>query len=327
MDEQAKGSASWVIGQIAWIASVTWFTLVAVKALRVAHMNEETAIAILGSSEVVGVAFFILVSLMPAILFFGAMSVLQWTSYAFAYRSLRQRAVGFCIWLLFLGVSVFISPWFYPLMIILLPLSVVPYWLWRWWLDRRTSPEPIEPEPAFIVETVEVLAALEHESAEAVKAGEFTDAASKRVGKLRERASAAIAESRTHLAMSEAVTTKLAAKLRRSRELTWLMVIIGLFLNIALALIPLLSSTPWRPAERLTLENGRSQIGYVVGEGDWTTILIENPRQIQRIKSSTITVRSVCDVHSKSAAWTRSIADLITSTQVPTYPRCEPNRR
>ena len=316
MPEAATTSAGRVVvPHLPWIASVTWFGLVALKALRVAHLNTQTAIAILGSSEVVSVAFFVLVVLAPLLLVNAVFWVLQWMFFTFADRTTPQRVLAVSAALLLYVVCVFVTPWplatFFPLYLVVLGAI----WLWNKRPRRRTVARPAEPERAYEVEVAELEAAFE-QLQQSIQAGELSNSdAENSISKVHQDLKA----------ISAAVKADLAKWKRRRRryqeqvKITW--IIVGVLTAIDV-FVPLLTSTPWRPAERLALSDGSSQVGYVVGEGDWTTVLMENPRRILRIKLSTIESRTVCQVHPTSTTWTRSIADLVGADDVPRYPQC-----
>lgn len=316
MPEAATTSAGRVVvPHLPWIASVTWFGLVALKALRVAHLNTQTAIAILGSSEVVSVAFFVLVALAPALLVNAPIWVMQWMSFRFADLTTPQRVLAVSAALLLYGVGVFVAPW--PLAT-LFPLELVAFgaiWLWNKRPRGRSVARPTESQPDYVGEARRLQAALE-QLQQRVEAGELSNSeAENSFGKIGQDAKAISAASEADLA-------KWKQRRRRYQDqiqIAW--IIIGVLTAIYVS-VPLLTSTAWRPAERLALSDGSSQVGYVVGEGDWTTVLIENPRRIVRIKLSTIESRTVCQVHPTSTTWTRSIADLVGSDDVPRYPQC-----
>ncbi|MGH8894163.1 MAG: hypothetical protein ACRDWY_12810 [Actinomycetes bacterium] len=59
------------------MATLMWLALVAVKALRVAKVNPQTTLAILGTSEIIGVAFFVLLSAVPILLL--SLGLLAWS--------------------------------------------------------------------------------------------------------------------------------------------------------------------------------------------------------------------------------------------------------
>jgi len=144
------------------------------KALRVAHLNTQTAIAILGSSEVVSVAFFVLVALAPALLVNAPIWVLQWMSFRFADLTTPQRVLAVSAALLLYGVGVFVAPWplatFFPLGLV----GLGAIWLWNKRLRRRTVARPTESQPAYVGETKELQAALE-QLQQRVEAGELSN--------------------------------------------------------------------------------------------------------------------------------------------------------
>src|SRR5450756_1340105 len=143
MTEETKGRENWVFAHIAWIASITWFVLVAVKALRVSHMNSQTAIAILGSAEVVSVAFYVLVAVIPSLFLLGTMWTLNWIAVPSPNRTAPQKALGICIVVLLSSVIVFIAPWFYPaIILVLLGVGLPAISLFRRWSRRRASRKP-----------------------------------------------------------------------------------------------------------------------------------------------------------------------------------------
>lgn len=316
MPEAATTSARRVVvPHLPWIASVTWFALVALKALRVAHLNTQTAIAILGSSEVVSVAFFVLVALAPLLLLNAVFWVLQWMSFRFADRTTPQRVLAVSSVLLLYGVGVFVTPWPFSALVLLGLVAVAIFWLVAKMLRRRTAARPAEPEPAYEVEAGELEAAWE-QLRQRVEAGEISNSeAENSFSKMRQDLKAISAAVKADLAKWK----RLRRRYQEQVKITW--IIIGVFTAIDV-FVPLLTSTPWRPAERLALSDGSSQVGYVVGEGDWTTVLMENPRRIVRIKLSTIESRTVCQVHPTSRTWDRSISDLVGSDEVPRYPQC-----
>lgn len=323
MPEAATTSADRVVvPHLPWIASVTWFGLVALKALRVAHLNTQTAIAILGSSEVVSVAFFVLVALAPLLLVNAGFWVLHWMFSRFADRTTPQRVLAVSAALLLYGVGVFVAPWplatLFPLGLVVLGAS----WLWNKRPRRRTVARPTESQPAYVGEARELQAALE-QLRQRVEAGELSNSeAENSIRKINQDSKAILAASEADLAKSEADLAKWKRRRRRYQEqlqIYWIIIGVITAINV---FVPLLTSAAWRPAERLALSDGSSQVGYVVGEGDWTTVLMENPRRIVRIKLSTIESRTVCQVHPTSTTWTRSIVDLVGSDDVPRYPQC-----
>lgn len=51
----------------------------------------------------------------------------------------------------------------------------------------------------------------------------------------------------------------------------------------------------WLPAEVVTFRDGSTRIGYVLStKDDWTSVLKENPRTIELIRSDEVTARAIC---------------------------------
>jgi hypothetical protein len=73
-------------------------------------------------------------------------------------------------------------------------------------------------------------------------------------------------------------------------------ILVALYLVYAIVPLafPLLSSSPWIPAERVRISNGASLTGYVVAEGSWMTILTERDRKIVMLRPEEVTGRAVC---------------------------------
>lgn len=70
-----------------------------------------------------------------------------------------------------------------------------------------------------------------------------------------------------------------------------------------LVLIPvmLLTSAPWMPAERLTLQNGSTLVGYVLDVGaQWTSVLTDSDRQVIRVPSNQLAGRQICQTTAAS---------------------------
>ncbi|MDQ1627134.1 MAG: hypothetical protein QOI54_878 [Actinomycetota bacterium] len=322
-EEATGGAASRIVPHLAWIASVTWFALVAVKALRVARMNSQTAIAILGSAEAVSVAFFVLVSMIPALSVILALWAVQWSAYLFANRSLPQRTLGVCLALLLLGVSIVLAPWFLSgaTLVLLAMGGVLGLWVWKKGRPRWLLGGYSKPDEELLAQSIALKSeweALKLQLDEAIAKAEYPDAVLQRLEKLKTENEALRTASEARLATAK-------DKLRRTQELIAFWFVITLSLNAASLFLAILSETPWRPSERLTINNGSSRVGYVVGEGDWTSVILENSRRILLIKSSTIASRTICDEGRSYPQWRRSIADWLMSDTTPTYPRCKPD--
>lgn len=56
-------------------------------------------------------------------------------------------------------------------------------------------------------------------------------------------------------------------------------------------------STPFLPAERITMADRHTETAYVLDtSNEWTTLLVESTRQIKIVRSNAVTAREVCSV-------------------------------
>lgn len=83
-----------------------------------------------------------------------------------------------------------------------------------------------------------------------------------------------------------------------------------------------LTSTPWLPAEKITLSSREVVTGYVVStKDDWATILIHKPRLIKNVQSSDIEERETCvtteDSNSRLTIWKLPLGET-----TPKYSKC-----
>lgn len=91
--------------------------------------------------------------------------------------------------------------------------------------------------------------------------------------------------------------------------------------NIVVALLTTtLNTTPWLPAEKISI-SGKPIVAYVLADsGTYTAILSAAPRRIEYVSSNRITGRNVCNYGQVS--WeTETILQLLT--QEPRYPSCK----
>lgn len=81
-----------------------------------------------------------------------------------------------------------------------------------------------------------------------------------------------------------------------------------------------MSDEPWVPAEVVKTTNG-DEIGYVIDDGEWLTILTARDRTLTRLRSTTVTRRTLCSTEPHSGA--RTLPDILTGARSSgTYPMC-----
>jgi hypothetical protein len=76
----------------------------------------------------------------------------------------------------------------------------------------------------------------------------------------------------------------------------------------------------WLPAEVLHIQNQTPVVGYVVAiEDDWTTILLEDGRTVEEIRSGDLLGREVCNLTPHSG---RPLAQVIAGEHPTGDPQC-----
>ncbi|TYK52593.1 hypothetical protein [Actinomadura decatromicini] len=100
--------------------------------------------------------------------------------------------------------------------------------------------------------------------------------------------------------------------------------LLGVALHVMLS--PVLAPQ-WLPAEAIKLRNNDTFAGYVVNadQGGWTTILVDEPKQVRRVRADEIQQRTACRIGSKqsNSVWSilrRPIMRNFTDYKVP--PTC-----
>jgi hypothetical protein len=316
--EKLNPLRGWLGQNAVWLATMLWFVLVAVKALRVAKMNPQTALVILGSSEVLRVAFFVLLTEAP-ILFIAL-------AFAASYRGfdprrglgIEERVATISLYLVALTFTAATAPMAMMIVLLGLPMSALAIHL----KDRRRRGVPRVEDPA----VVEIRAAIEEAQvleAELAGLGEITTATNRaQVDDVLKQRNAVT--SRLRAANDLMKAHQLSQNQGRFRSFTPKVFLIGMvgFQAVFLSL-PLLSQTPWVPRERMATPSG-PLVGYVMGEGEWVTVLAEGSHQISRVRATDLKSRSICQTSSPNDWVSLTAIDVLSSNRTPEYPPCHP---
>ena len=85
----------------------------------------------------------------------------------------------------------------------------------------------------------------------------------------------------------------------------WVAVATGAFVSL------FSSDALWLPAEIVGLSTGQSEVAFVLEtDATWTTLMLEEGRSIQIVRTEIVESRTVCNLH---GAGTQSLADIIDS--------------
>lgn len=135
-----------------------WFALVAVKALRVAKMNPQTALAVLGSPEALSIAFFVLLAAIPTIFFAFGFVAWYWGFGTPEDRGVAKRVAAVSAYLVALTFTTAIAPLINTILVLMLPITTIAIHLHG--SRRRAAPRidhPVVVEARAIIEEAETL--------------------------------------------------------------------------------------------------------------------------------------------------------------------------
>ena len=319
--EKSKASGEWLGQHAVWLATMLWLALVAVKALRVANMNPQTALAILGSPEALSVAFFVLLTAIPTV--FGALGFVAfyWGFGVSEDRSAVESVAAASVYLLALAFIAVIAPLATTILLVALPVAALAFHI----RDKRRREAPRIDDPA-VVEVKATIETAEALLAELAEIGEITASSDlARVEDLNRRMSDV---TRRLTAANDLVKThELPQRQTRFRTSftpkVFLVAMVGL--QVITLSMPLLSSEPWLPPERLDTPSGQ-RVGYVMGEGDgeWVTLLAEDSRRISRLRAADLASRGICQTRSPNFWLSLTASDVMLSKRAPEYPPCDP---
>lgn len=318
--KQTKATVDWIGQHVVWLATMLWLALVAVKALRVAKMNPQTALAILGSPEVLHVAFFVLLTAVPTLFFALGAAASFWGFDPLEDRGVAKRVAAFSVYLVALTFATAIAPMLNTILLLMFPIGALATYL----TNRRQRNLMLPGDLDTMDEAEALLAELENPEAS-------TDPA--RVADLSTRLRVVAEQLAVERDVAKVETDALAEKLARleSSPVTTLLKSFNpkVFLVVMVASqviplsLPLLSSTPWLPPERLSTPSGQ-QVGYVMGEGEWVVVLAADSRRISRLRAIDLSDRSICQTGDPDSWVSRTAIDVLFSSRTPNYPSCYP---
>lgn len=323
-------------GNLVLIATLTLFLLMLMKVIRVANLNLPTAYAILSTTGPVNVALGALTLTLPLILI-GILSL------SFLARGPRSSKVGRAAALLVAGltvvISTFLTPFYVPLLLMFLVAAnyiimkmaevigrrlsekrskrsgTVEYGLKQLQAKRNEFQARQEEALALLGQPLSSSPGTEHSAQENPEVSLAT--AKERLTAAKEH----LEDFERHNKEFEELLAEMERRTRELEQVTHLLVTAGALVPILL--IMLSSSSLWLPAERFTMTDGSSMVGYTLAsDGEWHSVLLEKSRTVRHLKPASIRDRKICSVE-EAAASPRSLADyLLRKSAAPRYPSC-----
>lgn len=310
--ERQKALRERVIANAAPLASALIFAFVVLKVLLVSDANVSTALALVKEAGPIQVFAGVLIVGIPLLGtgFVNAAGILARSVELNKYEKRR-------LWSYYFGgafVLSFVAPWSTLVLIAAFPL--LNWLLWRKDLKKQRRNEPYTwekllattPEDAILRNLLEAARPLQ---AELDQISSHTDPDVTRQSVLNRE-----------LAGIRSAYNDRVDRIRDVGGLRLDALAISLMITTLAPLLQLsLTSTPWLPAEKITLASKEVVTGYVVStKDDWATILMHKPRLIRNVKSDQIEARETCvtseDSNSRMTIW------KLPSSETPKYSKC-----